>query len=598
MTMPFHRHRTLFAAFGLFLGYSGEICAQKIYWSDHDGRVQRANLDGSDYELLARRLLQEPFAVAVHNSDGKVYWTDNAGDKIQRANLDGTDAEDVVTGLFLSSDRPSGIAIDPTGNKVYWVSFSNPTIFRANLDGSDIEPVVGTGFFVMGLAIDQHNHRIYWTCPNGDLIVHSNLDGSDKREIALPPDGQPWGVAVDWRNGYLYWTDIIQGLIFRSSLDGSNAKVIVEGLHEPRAITVAPKKGKIYFGHGEGHSHIWQANLDGSGVVEILTTAVDPRGLAVSREGLLVADPGGHKILFAYQEQSVWTMDPIVRNPVYRPSKIALDPFAGLIYWVDRRFGRIQRCRWDGSRLETIARSNSLVPTLAIDRRHGLLYWARSLSRDIFETDLDTLEERRLPSPGWSPSVRNLAVDPDTDTLYATDDIFDAIIRTNTSGVFPDIFAENGDRLPSDIVFNGAQQTLYWALGDNIERRAVGSDETELVIATDARIDSIAIDERAERIYWWDQDSGMLKEADLDGNDERSLFAVDSLLLVAIDVRAFGDLNEDGGVDLRDFASFSNCVSREEGDAACLFFDSPPFDSLIDVADLPRVQEAMTGPVQ
>ena len=67
-----------------------------------------------------------------------MYWTINSDSprgKIQRANLDGSNIEDLVTGLRYSD----GIALDVSGGKMYWTNVNVDTIQRANLDGSNIE---------------------------------------------------------------------------------------------------------------------------------------------------------------------------------------------------------------------------------------------------------------------------------------------------------------------------------------------------------------------------------------------------------------------------------------------------------------------------
>jgi hypothetical protein len=68
-----------------------------------------------------------------------MYWTDLNAGKIQRANLDGSNVEDLLIGL----GNLGGIAIDTNEGKMYW---ANPGtgIQRANLDGSNVE-VLPTG---------------------------------------------------------------------------------------------------------------------------------------------------------------------------------------------------------------------------------------------------------------------------------------------------------------------------------------------------------------------------------------------------------------------------------------------------------------------
>ena len=54
--------------------------------------------------------------------------------KIQRANLDGTGVEDLVASGLVT---PQGLALDVPGGKMYWVDSGAGFIQRANLSGRD-----------------------------------------------------------------------------------------------------------------------------------------------------------------------------------------------------------------------------------------------------------------------------------------------------------------------------------------------------------------------------------------------------------------------------------------------------------------------------
>jgi hypothetical protein len=53
-------------------------------------------------------------SVALDLADGKMYWTDYTAGMIERANLDGSDAEVVVRGL----NQPSSVALQLSGAPV------------------------------------------------------------------------------------------------------------------------------------------------------------------------------------------------------------------------------------------------------------------------------------------------------------------------------------------------------------------------------------------------------------------------------------------------------------------------------------------------
>ena len=73
-----------------------------------NGKIQRANLDGSNIEDLVTQGLSGPAGIALDVAGGKMYWTNDwSTGKIQRANLDGSNVEDLVIELR----EPAGIAL-------------------------------------------------------------------------------------------------------------------------------------------------------------------------------------------------------------------------------------------------------------------------------------------------------------------------------------------------------------------------------------------------------------------------------------------------------------------------------------------------------
>ena len=103
------------------------ITKGEIYWIEHfgggKGRLQRANLEGTNIEELKAFPGGVPIGIAVDDSDNKIYWTRSAG-KIQRANLAGRSVTDVVTGLM----RPGAIALGGTVPDESVVERTMPTI--------------------------------------------------------------------------------------------------------------------------------------------------------------------------------------------------------------------------------------------------------------------------------------------------------------------------------------------------------------------------------------------------------------------------------------------------------------------------------------
>ena len=120
-------------------GIAVDAAGGKIYWTEQTGedtgRLQRADLDGSNVETV-RALNNIPYGIAVDASNGKLYVTNSRG-KIQRFNLDGSNFE---WNFIVNLDSPRGIAVDAAAGKVYWAEANG--IRRANLNGSNRQDVV------------------------------------------------------------------------------------------------------------------------------------------------------------------------------------------------------------------------------------------------------------------------------------------------------------------------------------------------------------------------------------------------------------------------------------------------------------------------
>lgn len=138
-----------------------------------------ANLDGSnDKTLVTPRGVGIPGGLAVDEGGGQIYWTDAGMGRIQRANLDGTNVETLLTFL----ENPVDLAVDADGDQIYWVEgelwnicapledFCGPwdrfngRMRRADLDGTNIETLRPEEMTApKGIALDTNRDKIYWT---------------------------------------------------------------------------------------------------------------------------------------------------------------------------------------------------------------------------------------------------------------------------------------------------------------------------------------------------------------------------------------------------------------------------------------------------
>ena len=201
-------------------GLAIDATGGKLYWTektgDRTGRIRRANLDGTGVQLV-KNLTSVPHSVALDTVNGKLYLT-NAWGKIQRLNVDGSNFQpNFITDL----DAPGGLALDVSDGKVYWTEASG-RVRRADFNGSNIEDLPAGPGTPMNIAVSDST--VYWTVKTGEErgeIRFANLSG--KPNVATYAEfnqGFPIGIAVDAVAEKLYWTTS-RGKIGRGNIDES-----------------------------------------------------------------------------------------------------------------------------------------------------------------------------------------------------------------------------------------------------------------------------------------------------------------------------------------------------------------------------------------
>jgi DNA-binding beta-propeller fold protein YncE len=306
---------TLFALLALGVALSLVATAQqgsRMYWTDvgtvtGDGKIQRADLDGSNIEDLVcatcppeHTALTMPIGIALDIAGGKMYWTNAApfqpaDSKIQRANLDGSTIEDLVT---TELTVPAGIALDVAGGKMYWTDQDAAKIQRANLNGDNVEDLVTTELTApSGIALDAVGGKMYWADTDAAKIQRANLNGDNVEDLVIGVLSYPVGIALDVAAGKMYWTDAgmgsdPDGKIQRADLSGDNVEDLVcaacppehTALTMPIGIALDVAEGKMYWTDAKA-AKIQCADLDGSNIEDLVTTGLTmPFGIALELE--------------------------------------------------------------------------------------------------------------------------------------------------------------------------------------------------------------------------------------------------------------------------------------------------------------------------
>lgn len=202
----------------------------------NDGTIERANLDGSDHEVLvASGLAGTPKELVLDKEGGHLYWCDREGMRVMRARLDGSEVTElVVTGNFPADTEDAtrhcvGIALDKGNGHVYWTQKGPPDagqgrIFRAGIDlpagahpaqRPDIECLLADLPEPIDLDIDHANGVLYWTdrgddAHDGNTLnrAHITAEGLTGREVLARELKEGIGVSLDARGRRAFVTDL------------------------------------------------------------------------------------------------------------------------------------------------------------------------------------------------------------------------------------------------------------------------------------------------------------------------------------------------------------------------------------------------------
>ena len=262
---------------------------------------------------------------------------------------------------------------------------------------------------------------VYWTDFIVGKIQRVNDDGSvDDIVTKAQATGarQPHYIAFDLDGGKMYWTNRVSGAIgiLRANLDGTGVEDLVSGLGVPSGIALDVENDTMYWADW-GTRKIQRANLDGSNVRDVITARLTtPTGVAVDTENgkIYWADRGGRTKGIKRANLNGTRVQTLVTAGLRAPNGIALDVENGKMYWTDGGTDQIQRANLDGSEVETLVSRGLTTPNgIALDLDDGKMYWTDSGSDRIQRADLDGSDIENLVTEGLdTPTDIALLTDP------------------------------------------------------------------------------------------------------------------------------------------------------------------------------------------
>ena len=217
-----------------------EVSASKIVKMKKDGSGDIITL----YE--SANGVNSPTAIAVDNSNGKIYWCNSGTGQVLKGSTDGLDTPAPLYNGQVVLEYAYGLAIDKKNGKLYICDF-NQFIKAGNLDGTGSPEIVWDNIKYKELSapsnlfLDSDKGKIYWCDENTDQVVEANMDGTGTPLVLFDnADGvdRPEGVFVDKAAKKIYWTETNTNVIARGNLDGTGDREVLVSNVKPYAMVM------------------------------------------------------------------------------------------------------------------------------------------------------------------------------------------------------------------------------------------------------------------------------------------------------------------------------------------------------------------------
>nr|XP_061813958.1 low-density lipoprotein receptor-related protein 1-like [Nerophis lumbriciformis] len=473
-----------------------------IYWVDMGlSTISRAKRDQTWREDVITNGIGRVEGIAVDWIAGNIYWTDQGFDVIEVARLNGSFRYVVISqGL----DKPRAITVHPEKGYLFWTEWGQyPRIERSRLDGTERAVLVNVSIsWPNGISIDYEESLLYWCDARTDKIERINLETGENREVVLANNNMDM-FSVSVFEGYIYWSDRTHanGSIKRGSKDNATDSVSLR-----TGIGVQLKDIKVFNRARQQGTNV--CKLKNGGCQQLCLYSGNGRRTCACAHGMLAEDGRSCRDYDGYLLYSERTILKSVHlsdeNNLNAPIKPFEDPEhmknvialtfdyrggggrgANRVFFSDIHFGNIQQISDDGSDRKTVVENVGSVEGLAYHRGWDMLYWTSYTTSTITR---HTVDQSR-----WG------AVDRHT------------------------VVTMSGDDHPRAFVLDECQSLMFWTnwneQSPSIMRATLTGSNVIVIIGTDIRTpNGLAIDHRAEKLYFSDATLDKIERCEYDGS--------------------------------------------------------------------------------
>uniref|UniRef100_A0A8C6XVP1 LDL receptor related protein 1B n=1 Tax=Naja naja TaxID=35670 RepID=A0A8C6XVP1_NAJNA len=472
-----------------------------IYWTDMGfNKISRASRDQTWKEDIITNGLGRVEGIAVDWIAGNIYWTDHGFNFIEVSRLNGSFRYVVISqGL----DQPRSIAVHPGKGYLFWTEWGQaPCIGKARLDGSEKTVLVGTGaMWPNGVSVDFEENKLYWCDARMDKIERIDLESGRNREIVLSGSNVDM-FSVTVFGAYIYWSDRAHA---NGSIRRSKKNDATETVSMRTGLGINLKEVKVFNRGREKGTNICAKN--NGGCQQLCLYRGNTQRTCACAHGYLAEDGvtclrhdgyllySGRTILKTIHLSDETNLNSPVQpyeNPEYFKNVIALTFDYGQkgrgtnrIFFSDAHFGNIQLIKDDWTGRKVILENVGSVEGLAYHRAWDTLYWTSSTTSSITRHTVD--QKRR--------------------------------------GAFnrEAVITMSEDDHPHVLALDECQNLMFWTNWNeqhpSIMRATLNGKNAQVVISNDILTpNGLAIDHRAEKLYFSDGSLGKIERCEYDGS--------------------------------------------------------------------------------
>lgn len=383
--------------------------------------------------------------------------------------------------------------------------------------------------------------KIYWSDSKAGKILRANLDGSNVE--AILSQNFPEDLLVYIAQGKLYWSDSGTNSIFRMNFDGSGKEELIDHLSAPRGIDIDTSTNLLYFADAEEIKVLNLENLEIQSLIQNISPP-DDIALDLSNGGIFWTAPEENNIYRLTLGDN--NLDTILSELDY-PLDIKLDNVNNKIYWIQsgssRRAG-IYKADFTGDNLEPIY--DKTVQGIELDLTNEKIYWSERRLSTIRQANLDGTDKEFIVGGLLKPM--SIARDPESGNFFwVRQGRAEYLFQADANGDNKKPIATSLIIHPARFDIDTINNYVYWVNSQNIfnvkSGKILRANLDNLIIETlietnqlDRPYDIILDPERNKMYY---TDSGIIKVANLDGSNIRSLFSpsdsIPNAFIIALD---------------------------------------------------------------